>query len=319
MMLPRKKLIFKLFLLLIALFSVFRVWGFLSKKEPVLDFRATPKIVQLSDNGLSFQTKTSADSIATLLEESNITIGSHDEIIPAPEKSLYPGAAIEIRRAMKVQIEADGGKISGYALGRTVREALQENGVELGRLDKTSPDPNFTLQNNTIIAVTRINVEEVTKEENIDFKIIAKNDNKLGWREKKIETPGEKGIKEVKYRITYHNGKEISRVILGKTTTKDPVAQIEVQGTYIKTGKAQKGQGTWYSYQGGLYAASLSIPRGGYAKVTNTANGKSVIVQINDSGPYGKGRIIDLDKVAFAKIASLGAGVIGVKVEEVLN
>ena len=58
---------------------------------------------------------------------------------------------------------------------------------------------------------------------------------------------------------------------------------------------------------------------GSYAKVTNTANGKSVIVQINDRGPFGPGRIIDLDKVAFAKIASIGAGVIGVKVEEVLN
>ena len=118
---------------------------------------------------------------------------------------------------------------------------------------------------------------------------------------------------------SYKNGKEISRIVLSKTVVKDPVTQVETQGTYVKVGNAQKGQGTWYSYQGGLFAASLTIPHGGYARVTNTANGKSVIVQINDSGPYGKGRIIDLDKVAFEKIASIGAGVIGVKVEEVLN
>ncbi len=319
MMFPRKKAILKFFLLLIALFSAFRVWVFLTKKEPVLDFQASPKIAQISDNGLLFQTETSSDSVASLLEERNINVGPYDEITPALEKKLYPGAAIEIRRAVKVQIEADGKKINGYALGRTVRDALGENGVELGRLDKTLPDPNSPLQNNIAIAITRINVEEVTKEESIDFKITAKNDSKLGWREKKIETPGEKGTKEVKYKITYHDGKEISRVVLEKTVVKDPVTQVEVQGTYVKTGKAQKGQGTWYSYQGGLYAASLTISKGGYAKVTNTANGKSVIVQINDSGPYGAGRIIDLDKVAFAKIASLGAGVIGVKVEEVLN
>lgn len=319
MLFPDKKVIFKFSLLLIALFLAFRVLAFLTKKDPVLDFQASLKMVKISDNGLFFQTKTSSDSVASLLEERNIDIGSHDEIIPEIGRKLYPGAVIEIRRAVKVQIEADGEKINGYALGRTVRDALEENGVELGRLDKTLPDPNSPLQNDTTIVVTRINVEEVTKEESIDFKVTAKNDSKLGWREKKIETPGEKGIKEVKYKITYHNGKEISRVILEKTVTKEPINQIEVQGTYVKTGKAQKGQGTWYSYQGGLYAASLSIPRGGYAKVTNTANGKSVIVQINDSGPYGKGRIIDLDKVAFSKIASIGAGVIGVKVEEVLN
>ena len=56
-----------------------------------------------------------------------------------------------------------------------------------------------------------------------------------------------------------------------------------------------------------------------YLRVTNRANGKSVIVQVNDCGPYGKGRVIDLNKKAFQKIADLGAGVINVKVEEILN
>jgi rare lipoprotein A (peptidoglycan hydrolase) len=42
-------------------------------------------------------------------------------------------------------------------------------------------------------------------------------------------------------------------------------------------------------------------------------------VQVNDSGPYGKGRIIDLNKKAFQKIADIGTGVINVKVEEILN
>jgi rare lipoprotein A len=70
---------------------------------------------------------------------------------------------------------------------------------------------------------------------------------------------------------------------------------------------------------GGLFAASTTIPKGSFAKVTNLANNKSIVVQINDYGPQGKGRIIDLDKVAFQKIASIGAGVVGVKVEEVLN
>jgi rare lipoprotein A len=52
---------------------------------------------------------------------------------------------------------------------------------------------------------------------------------------------------------------------------------------------------------------------------TNVDNGKSVIVKINDRGPFSPGRIIDLDKVAFERIASLGAGVINVKMEEIVN
>ena len=67
------------------------------------------------------------------------------------------------------------------------------------------------------------------------------------------------------------------------------------------------------------FAASTTLAKGSYAKVINVANQKSVIVQINDYGPQGKGRIIDLDKKAFAQIASLGAGVIKVKVAPILN
>jgi rare lipoprotein A len=61
------------------------------------------------------------------------------------------------------------------------------------------------------------------------------------------------------------------------------------------------------------------MPIGSYARVTNVDNGKSVIVRINDRGPFVPGRIIDLDKVAFQKIASTGAGVINVKMEEIVN
>ena len=56
-------------------------------------------------------------------------------------------------------------------------------------------------------------------------------------------------------------------------------------------------------------------------KVTNLANGKSVIVRLNDFGPnkrlHDNGRIIDLSKGAFQSIADLSKGVINVRVEEV--
>jgi uncharacterized protein YabE (DUF348 family) len=299
------------------IFAARNVFAYFPDREFNLD--SLPKNVTINDNGLCFKTATNARAISELLEEKNIKIGDHDRIIPKIDAGIFTGSNIEIKRAVKMKVEVDGKKLEIYTLEKTISRSLGENNITLTRLDKTDPDLNSLPQNNLTIIVTRINVEEVVKEEDIDFKTTAKNDSKLGWREKKIETPGEKGKREVKYKITYKNGKEVSRVVLEKKTVKEPVTQVEVQGTYVKVGKAQKGQATWYSFQGGMFAASLTIPRGGYAKVTNTANGKSVIVQINDSGPYGKGRIIDLDRPAFQKIAPLGAGVVGVKVEEVLN
>lgn len=53
-------------------------------------------------------------------------------------------------------------------------------------------------------------------------------------------------------------------------------------------------------------------------KVTNIENGKSIICRVNDTGGFKKyGRIIDLSKGAFAKIADLKQGIIKVKLEVV--
>lgn len=52
-----------------------------------------------------------------------------------------------------------------------------------------------------------------------------------------------------------------------------------------------------------LTAAHKKIPFGTKVKVTNLANNKSVIVVVNDRGPFGGGRDIDLSKKAFMEIA----------------
>jgi peptidoglycan lytic transglycosylase len=62
-------------------------------------------------------------------------------------------------------------------------------------------------------------------------------------------------------------------------------------------------------------AAHKTLPLGSKVKVTNLKNGKSVIVKINDRGPYVKGRIIDLTWAAFHAIASTNSGVINVSIE----
>jgi uncharacterized protein YabE (DUF348 family) len=302
-----------------VIFFAYKAFAFFGPEKAPMDFDGSKKSITIKDNGLEFLASTDAGNVSDALKEENIKTGDHDIISPDINSKIASGTIIEIKRALKIKIQVDGKTIDGYTLNNTVSEAVRENGVMLSRLDKTTPELNDVPQNNLTIVVTRINEEIKTIPEDIPFKTTTKLDNTLGWREKNISTPGENGIREVTYKITYKNGKEITRVALSKNITKDPVTQIETQGTFVKVGKADKGQGTWYSNQGGMFAASLTIPRGGYARVTNTANGKSVMVQINDSGPYGKGRIIDLDKPAFQKIADIGAGVIGVKVEEVLN
>ncbi len=64
-----------------------------------------------------------------------------------------------------------------------------------------------------------------------------------------------------------------------------------------------------------MTAAHKKLPFGTIVKVTNKKNSKSVIVKINDRGPFVRGRIVDLSGSAFGSIANLDTGVIEVKIE----
>jgi len=64
----------------------------------------------------------------------------------------------------------------------------------------------------------------------------------------------------------------------------------------------------------GMTAAHKSIPLPTYARVTNLANSRSVIVRINDRGPFVDDRLIDLSYAAAAKLDMLGTGTAKVRV-----
>ncbi|GAA4780979.1 septal ring lytic transglycosylase RlpA family protein [Stakelama sediminis] len=57
-----------------------------------------------------------------------------------------------------------------------------------------------------------------------------------------------------------------------------------------------------------LTAAHRTLPLGSVVRVTNPANGKSVVVRINDRGPYARNRIIDLSREAAQRIGLVRAG-----------
>lgn len=78
------------------------------------------------------------------------------------------------------------------------------------------------------------------------------------------------------------------------------------------------GSASWYKYKNGNFAASPDFPKGSKVRVRNLENNKFVDVEINDYGPdrsLHPDRVIDLDMVAFKKIANTRDGIINVVVE----
>ena len=64
-----------------------------------------------------------------------------------------------------------------------------------------------------------------------------------------------------------------------------------------------------------MTAAHKTLAFGTMVRVTNEQNGKSVVVTINDRGPFIKGRVIDLSPAAARRIDMVKAGVVPVKLE----
>jgi len=101
---------------------------------------------------------------------------------------------------------------------------------------------------------------------------------------------------------------------IARATINLPFARVAV---FANPEALVMGQASWYVHKGGMFAASPDFPKDSRLRVFNTANNKFVDVVVNDFGPDRQllpGRVIDLDKKAFKKIAPTGAGVINVRV-----
>jgi len=89
------------------------------------------------------------------------------------------------------------------------------------------------------------------------------------------------------------------------------------------------GQASWYgpTFQGrttasgelydmtGFTAAHLTLPFGAMVRLTNTRNGKSTVVRINDRGPFVEGREIDVSYQAAEKLGLIDRGVAKLRIE----
>ena len=67
----------------------------------------------------------------------------------------------------------------------------------------------------------------------------------------------------------------------------------------------------------GMTAAHKTLPLPTYVQVTNLANGKKVIVKVNDRGPFQSNRLIDVSYIAAKKLGMLGHGTARVVVQSI--
>jgi rare lipoprotein A len=123
---------------------------------------------------------------------------------------------------------------------------------------------------------------------------------------------------------------QVEPISVAKTKPYVAMGQTFVPQTSLEEEYRQKGRASWYGKKfhgartanGEIYdmhqmtAAHPTLPLPSYAKVTNLANGKSVVVRVNDRGPFLRNRIIDLSYAAAFQLDYIKNGSADVLVEK---
>jgi rare lipoprotein A len=121
----------------------------------------------------------------------------------------------------------------------------------------------------------------------------------------------------------YHRYANRPYTVFGKTYTpvlnREPTRERGIASWYGRKFQGQKtASGEPYDMFA-MTAAHPTLPIPSYAKVTNLKNGKSVVVRINDRGPFHSNRIIDLSYAAASRIGIAGPGSGTVEVERIFS
>jgi peptidoglycan lytic transglycosylase len=111
-------------------------------------------------------------------------------------------------------------------------------------------------------------------------------------------------------------------------TPRDEAAAKPNDVVVDKASQPETGSASWYDFTtatasgevmdgDGLTAAHRTLPLGKRVLIENLANGRSVVVRINDRGPVVKGRIIDVSRGAAEALGMVDAGVAKVRVSRI--
>ena len=208
----------------------------------------------------------------------------------------------------------------------SVGELLSAMGIDPDADDRVVPSPSAPLQVGQAIQVDLVDVRLLTTAVSVPFTVTTDYTTDVGVGKTHVLTQGEPGSIERLIEQVVVNGEVVGMRVLSSTLVTSPVTEVRVAGPAAPDGgsltvpgvggRGQVGMATWYDPPwSGLTAAHPWLPKGTYVTVTDLDSGRSVTVVIDDRGPFGTGRVIDLSPEAFGVLAPLGRGVLQVRLD----
>ena len=166
------------------------------------------------------------------------------------------GLTIVIATQKKIILIDAGKKRTITTTGQTLADALLAAKIKVDEDDELSASPNTRLVDGAKFTFTDVEIKSKTKKLAVDFDTVRKESSKLKKGVTKIDTPGERGVRAVTYKIVRHNGKIVERNKIKSRLINKPVTEVILVGTKKPTTTKKSSAG---SSSGGSSTPSGSV------------------------------------------------------------
>ena len=205
--------------------------------------RAKP--VYLDDDGVASVLYTTMSTVGEALRAEGITLYLGDEVHPSLGSRVSSGMRIYIRRARPVEITVDGRTIKSRTRRQTVGEVLAEQGIALVGNDYVEPAPHAPVTDDMQIRVVRVQEKTVIEQEPIPFETAWQPDPDMELDQRRLVQEGANGVHRRRWRVVYHDGREVSRDLEDEWVAVEPTTKIIAYGTKIVIRELQTPDGTF--------------------------------------------------------------------------
>ncbi len=144
------------------------------------------------------------------------------------------GTSVYVDRAFYVTVKADGGQTTFKTVKATVSDVLAKAQIEYNDGDIINIPLEDTVSQNSVIELNRVSSSTVTETETVEFETEKVNTDQLYVGQTKVKTSGQNGKIEYTYAVTYVDGVETERQLVGQETVKETVNKVVLVGTKKK-------------------------------------------------------------------------------------
>ena len=189
------------------------------------------KEIHLVVDGRVTTVETHEAMLHEVLDEQAISLKPQDEVSMPLNGVLQDGDRVFIKRAIPVNVTADGKTNTVFTTQDTVGSVLKEAGISIQGQDKVLPSPEAKLSGKADIRVVRVTKQKVKQTETRSFRIIKTADPSLVKGDNRVLQSGKPGIVVHHIEKVYQDGKLVSKNVIAKTVQRKTKDKIIAVGT----------------------------------------------------------------------------------------